>query len=296
VSNGIDIRLVGGTDLIQQGLFRKPSSKERAGFLRERELSSAYLAFPGHNKILTGIVNRVACGWIRTGGEQYMRILTGSFWRNEARSGGGRFLMAAFLVVPLLSTTSAGIAIAPVSAAVDALSVLAARSPGLRGAGALSTKRARLVPSVGADDVSGTQVFDNLPSGTPMAPLPAAVPLPADVAPVGAAMLPPNAFAQIPTIAEGAPVGIVSDGGGTGGGGGTSPATVFPGSGGGGGGGGGGIIVTPTPVTPASPVPEPSLWMMLLSSFLLFGPLLRWRLWSSAAAWRKRARSTCGSR
>lgn len=208
---------------------------------------------------------------------------------NRRHAGKRRLLMTAAIVVPLLSTTSAGIAIAPVSDTIDALAVLAARSPGLRAEGARSTKALRMLPLADADMLTGTEAFNNLPPAAepPMAPLPAAVALPADVGPAGEAMLPPAAFAQVPYVVAPSAVGAAPGGSG-GSGGGAIPTTVFPGQGGGGGGGGGGIIVVPapapTPVPPITPVPEPGMWLLLLTAFPLVGAALRRRTRSSVAA------------
>ncbi|PVX29442.1 PEP-CTERM sorting domain-containing protein [Sphingomonas pokkalii] len=209
-----------------------------------------------------------------------------------------RLLLTVAIIAPLFITTSAGIAVAPVSAAVDALSVLAARSPGVRAEGAFSTKRLRLLPLADADALSGSEVLANLPPaiGTPLAPLPAAVPLPADTMPAGEAMMPPPAFAQIPYVAlADGPPGGAGPSGSNGGGQGLAPSPVFPGGGGsGGGGGGGGIIVAPTPtptpptppppIPPISAVPEPASWVLMLVAFPMIGAMVRRRNRRLAAA------------
>lgn len=191
------------------------------------------------------------------------------------RTGGRplRRLGIAAATIALLSTTSAGIAVPPIAAAIrhaaDAVTLLAERSPGLRAAGAISTKGKRAhtpeaapIPAATAlENVVGPKSFDLTAEEAPM---PAAAPLPADLFPETLTMLP-----------SASPVGPLFGGGGG------SPAgssvVPFGGSGGGGGGNTGGGGNPPPPPPPPSPVPEPMAWAMMIAGFALIGSTLRGR-------------------
>ncbi|MHA6720752.1 PEP-CTERM sorting domain-containing protein [Sphingomonas sp. RS6] len=170
-------------------------------------------------------------------------------------------------IASLMLTTSAGIAVAPVAAAFDALAMLSARSPGVREVGAVNTKLARgKMPLV----LAGEPPVMAPPVDSEFAPIPAAAALPAD-----------NPLTE---VAGGNPIGgtdsfTTSDsftpiGGGFGGGGPGGPVGIVPG-GGGGGGGGGVPTPTPTPTTPVSPVPEPGIWAMMIAALFVLGGLAR---------------------
>jgi len=237
-----------------------------------------------------------------------------------------RRLSASAATISLLSATSAGIAVPVVAAAVQdaskALSVLSARSPGVREAGAHSVKGKRkysrvaknprdaMTPdSLAKNGVATPREFD---LSADQAPIPASLPLPAEV-PIDLAGLPTgfdalSPFADVvPAPGPAGPAGnsLVPGGfGGPGGGGGGGPAplglgtptpsptptptpaptptptpgptpTPTPGP-----------TPTPTPPppppptptpTPTSPVPEPAEWLMLVTAFGLAGAEMRRR-------------------
>jgi len=186
------------------------------------------------------------------------------------------------LLGSMLFTTSAGVALPPVAAAIDLLATLAARSPGAREVGALSTKLPRVPLSPPGEGTKG---------GTPEAPIPDAVPLPPEpgavpgTAPDASALGGPNPvggtdhFGSTDSFIPGLP-GLSFPGGG--GPVGFAPPGGTPGNPGGGGGtppGNGGP--NPPGTTPNSPVPEPGAWLLMLASFALIGARLRLRSQSS---------------
>lgn len=210
-----------------------------------------------------------------------------------------RRLGSALAAVTLLSATSAGIAVPSVATAmdrvarsIDALGVLAARSPGTREAGAYSIKGRRnhgkeahprdaAVPDSTANNgVAYPRVFDLTAD---QAPIPAALGLPEDLPPSFPAGFPTN-IASLTPAADVVPnaAGLPSSGNG-----------IVPGGtpGGGGGGGGGGGVPPIGPTNPPSPpppvppaVPEPSGWAMMITAFFLIGGALRVRNRRKAAA------------
>jgi hypothetical protein len=192
--------------------------------------------------------------------------------RSAARAGG------VALIASLMFTTSAGVAVSPVAAAVDALAVLAARSPGVRDAGVFSAKLARdkLAFALGGDAPVLAPPVDS-----EFAPIPAAAALPADN-PLGALAGPVGGIEGFGAGPDGyttsdsyTPIG---GGGGLGGGSG-GPAGFAPG-----GGGGGGVappVPTPTP-TPGVSVPEPGHWAMMIAALFVLGGFARRRLRSEA--------------
>lgn len=219
----------------------------------------------------------------------------------EAKKGriagiGLRRLGSALAAVTLLSATSAGIAVPSVATAmdrvarsIDALGVLAARSPGAREAGAYSIKGRRkhgkeahprdaAVPDSTANNgVVYPRVFDLTADA---APIPAALGLPEDLPPSFPLGLPSNIASLTPAAdivpnASGLPM---SNG-------------IVPGGSSGGGGGGGGVPPigpnnpTPPPPPPIPPaVPEPSGWAMMITAFFLIGGAIRIRNRRQAAA------------
>ena len=193
-------------------------------------------------------------------GSPYARISAGT---NLVRR-----LAALVLLVSMLITTSSGVALPPITAALDLLATLAARSPGERGAGVLSNKKAR-VPLETPGGSSSRRISE--------APIPDAVPLPPDAgalpgaeldtgvlggpAPVGGT----DHFGSYDGFVPGSPGGGFPVGGG--------PAGFSPPGGGGGTPPGGGGGTTP----PVTPVPEPGSWILMLASFALVGAQLRRR-------------------
>lgn len=172
-----------------------------------------------------------------------------------------------------MSATSAGIAIPPIATALaagnhalDALSAIAARSPGTRIAGAVSLKQLRSKPQreapVDSDLDKAVQPLRALPSSVQLAPVPAALPLPPDVPPIAPVLTPPADTSLVPAAA-------VGNGGGVGG---IPLGITVPGGSGGGGGGAPGII---TPLSPS--IPEPDQWAILVMGFFLLGALQRRR-------------------
>lgn len=196
------------------------------------------------------------------------------------------------VTVSLLSTTSAGVAIPPaaiataahhLSRAMNAMELLAERSPGVRLPGAYSIKsrrdpgpRAAPIPAAEAlEGVVGPKSFDL--SGDE-APIPAALPLPADVLPQAITAIPQGLAGPTigPASAPNTPLSsnsIVPIGGGGGGGGGVPPF-VNPNP----------TPTPPPPPPPPSPVPEPLGWAMLLAGFGMVGSMLRHRSLRRAAA------------
>lgn len=186
------------------------------------------------------------------------------------------------LLGSMLITTSAGVALPPITAAVDLLATLAARSPGAREAGVLSNKKAR-VPLEAPGGASSLW--------KPEAPIPDAVPLPPDAGAL------PGAGPGSGASALGGPEGVggvdrfgsdesfipgFPGGGGFPSGGGPfgfSPPGGTPGGPGGGGGTPPGGGTNPPATTPTSPVPEPGAWMLMLASVTLMGAQLRRRRW-----------------
>ena len=184
------------------------------------------------------------------------------------------------LLSSMLMTTSAGVALPPITAAIDLMAALSARSPGAREVGALSNKKARVPLSPPGEKSS---------AWTPEAPIPDAVPLPPDagavpgIVPDGSALGGPSPvggtdrFGSSDSFVPGFPGGVAPPGGG--GPVGFAPPGGTPGNPGGGGGTppGGGGGTTPPGTTPNSPVPEPGGWMLMLASFALLGARLRLR-------------------
>nr|WP_315383242.1 hypothetical protein [uncultured Sphingomonas sp.] len=226
-----------------------------------------------------------------------------------------RRLSASAATISLLSATSAGIAVPVVAAAVQdaskALSVLSARSPGVREAGAHSVKGKRkysrvakgpregMTPdSLAKNGVATPKAFD---LSADQAPIPASLPLPSD-APIDLAGLPSSFDSLSPFADVGTAPGPASFTGnslppsGFGGPGGAPPLgiqtptpsptptptpaptpTPTPAP-----------TPTPTPTppppppptptpTPSSPVPEPAEWLMLVTAFGLIGAEMRRR-------------------
>ncbi|MBC9033065.1 hypothetical protein IAG41_11730 [Sphingomonas sp. JC676] len=191
-----------------------------------------------------------------------------------------RRLAGLVLLGSMLVTTSAGVALPPITAAIDLLAMIAARSPGVREAGVLSNKKAR-VPLEAPGEKSSLW--------KPEAPIPDAVPLPPDAGAVPGAV--PDASALGGPEAVGGTDHFGSEesfiGGPPGGGGfpigggpfGFAPPGGTPGNPGGGGGSppGGGGGTTPPGNPPVTPVPEPGAWILMLASFALMGARLRLR-------------------
>ncbi len=252
-----------------------------------------------------------------SGGSTVLKVKNNVFSLRKMRR-----LTAATGTVTLLSATSAGIAVPPVASAVehvsDALSVLSARSPGVREAGALSLKGKRnggaprdaFTPDSAANSGTGDpRIFD---SSADPAPIPAALDLPADPAaglvPAAVGLGNPSPFGDV--VPPPGPSSFTSN-------------SIVPGGGGGGGGGGGVVPIglptpeptpqptpeptpqptpeptpqptpeptpppppppppppTPTPVPPG--VPEPSQWAMLITAVAMMGGVLRRRKRSEA--------------
>lgn len=191
-----------------------------------------------------------------------------SRWTSLTRRLAGLVLLGSMLI-----TTSAGVALPPIVAAVDLLATLAERSPGAREAGVLSNKKAR----------APLEAPGGASRRIPDAPIPDAVLLPPD-----AGVLPgagPDAgllggpaavggtdhFGSFDSFIPGSPGGFPVGGGPVG----FAPPGGTPGAPGGGGGAppGGGGGTTP----PVTPVPEPGAWMLMLASFVLIGAQLRRR-------------------
>ena len=196
------------------------------------------------------------------------RFVRRSVWTISALS-----LLA--IVPAIVSDHGRQMAGAVAAAIADPAALLDQRSPGTRGAGALTqTKQRRLAsrtgnghgPFVPVERVlagerrrpsEGTNIPGFVPAGGVETPLPGDAPPPVD-----------DAFLP--------PAGV------TGGGGGGSSVPVVPiiggsggGSGIGGGGGGGGPSPTPTPEP--SPVPEPATWVLTLTGFAALAATLRRR-------------------
>lgn len=220
--------------------------------------------------------------------------------REQSRVAGSylRKVGTAVAAITLLSATSAGIAVPPVATAmnrvarsIDALGLLTARSPGVREAGAYSTKGRRnhgqdgldkhphdaLVPdSTAKNGIAYPRVFD---LSAEEAPIPAALNLPEDLAPSLPLGFPSNLTSLSP-VAE-----TVSNAAGLP----TSGNGIVPGGSSGGGGGGVSPIGPNNPTNPPPPppvpsaVPEPSGWAMMLAAFFLIGGALRIRNWRKAA-------------
>lgn len=181
-----------------------------------------------------------------------------------------RRLTTAAAAASLLSATSAGIAVPPIAAAIqetsNALSVLSARSPGTRLAGAHSIKGKRKYGNVAAkrsprdamtpdslakNGVAYPRTFD---LSADQAPVPESLPLPAD-APIADLLTIPSGFDGLSPFAEVIPAAGPAGDGGNG--------IVPSGMGGGGGGGGpGGVaplgVPTPTPTPTPTPAPTPT--------------------------------------
>lgn len=220
--------------------------------------------------------------------------------KGHARARRLRRVGSALAAVTLLSATSAGIAVPSVATAMnrvarslDALGVLAARSPGTREAGAYSIKGRRdhgkeghprdaAVPDSTANNgVAYPRVFDLTAD---QAPIPAALGLPEDLPPSFPAGFPSN-VASLTPAADVVPnaAGLPSSGNG-----------IVPGGTSGGGGGGGGGVPPIGPTNPTNPplppppvppaVPEPSGWAMMITAFFLIGGALRIRNRRKAAA------------
>lgn len=209
-----------------------------------------------------------------------------------------RRLGSALAAVTLLSATSAGIAVPSVATAMnrvarslDALGVLAARSPGAREAGAYSIKGRRTIgqearprdafvpDSTANNGVAYPRVFD---LSADQAPIPAALGLPEDLPP----SFPPGLPSSIASVTPAADVvanasGLPSSGNG-----------IIPGGTPGSFGGGGVPPIGPNnPTKPPSPpppvppaVPEPSGWAMMITAFFLIGGVIRMRNRRKAAA------------
>ena len=166
------------------------------------------------------------------------------------------------------------------AAIADPMSVFSARSPGRRSVGALAQTKAGYVRTGPAtDDFLGLGPGLGLPAGDGVSvpETPTAVDQglsgPATGEPA-AFMIPGGLYGPLEAAYFGAPGGSgdgeLTSGGGFGGGGGGSP----PGGGGGGGlppGGGGGT----TPPAPPSAVPEPDMWLMLITGFFAIGSAMR---------------------
>lgn len=178
--------------------------------------------------------------------------------------------------VPALDLATGGHGTAAVMAALaDPLSVLAARSPGGRPAGALTQSKPIKKPSerVLAEALTRPLRPTDAP-GLGTGPLPAEVVLPGS--PV--TDMTPSTGTDIGDVVPG-PVGSTFyPGGGIA----VTPYVgVIPGFGGGGGGSGGGEIPTtpvttlPIPETPAASVPEPETWLSLMIGFGAIGGTLR---------------------
>lgn len=212
----------------------------------------------------------------------------GSWWHGRRRrpvvaasAMAAGILAAAFVVAPGPTGTVIGAA----AVLADPLSILAARSPGERGAGALvQTKRGR--PP--AHRVPPAPVVPVVPFSPTPVPTGAFVP-PGEESPL-VAVVPASPYLGDATgevSFGGVPTGDLALGGlpvvggiGIGGGG------VVGGVGGGGAGGAPGGSVPP-PVggtTPVPPVPEPATWMSMILGFAIVGSSLRRRARTSAAA------------
>lgn len=162
------------------------------------------------------------------------------------------------------------------AALVDPISVLAARSPGARGAGALSQSKARLAKKASAPWDQPVERVLNAVRTRPSTVVPAET---VTFAPVIGG---PGDLNGVPAVEPLGDAGGLPIGGGFPGG--FGPVIV----GGGGGGGGGGTTPgepgtdnpTPTPTVPVVPipaVPEPATWLMMLLGFGSMGFVLRSR-------------------
>jgi len=191
---------------------------------------------------------------------------------------------------------------AAVQEASKALSVLSARSPGVREAGAHSLKGKRKYSGVAKHSPRNALTPDSLANNgvaypkafdlsADQAPIPASLPLPSDTPLIDVAGL-PSSFDSVSPFADVVPVR---------GPGNFTGNSIVPGGGGGGGGGGAPPIgigtPTPTPTPTASPtptptppppptptptptppaVPEPAEWLMLVTAFGLIGAEMRRR-------------------
>ena len=186
-------------------------------------------------------------------------------------------VLPAFAVgaVPAIDLATGGHHVASFMAALaDPLSVMAARSPGARPAGALTQSK----PNRGRDERVLAEALTR-----PLGPTDA--PGQAGIVPVVPGVAAPDVPVAdvVPATALPGVTDVIADGGP-----GPVPSGYYPGNGitvvpnvGGGGGGGGGTttpVTTPnTPETPVASVPEPGTWAMMLLGFGAMGAALRTR-------------------
>lgn len=195
----------------------------------------------------------------------------------KAKGGLARRSAGLVMISAMLFTTSAGVALPPVTAAADLLAMIRARSPGLREVGVLANKKPRLAPPVEASGVPGSGLSAGGIGSPRWAPTPESAMPPAEPgAPpaegVSALGTPgTDSFGASDTVMPGfAPNPIVP---------GSGPGGIFPVTTSTPPGGGGGVVVPPPPPPPpppsTSPVPEPTGWLLMLLSFTLLGAQLR---------------------